>query len=268
MSRSCDDCTRSELLRAAAGRGLPAIEPGMPAPAGAGMSRRSLLLRGAGLALSVYGAGKLDLLGAEQAAAAAGGPSDPVVVQVFMAGGVDTLSFLAPVEDSAYRRLRPHLAVSPGSGPAFAEDPRLHWHPSAGAIAQLHGEGKVAVMPAVGYAHPDQSHFVSRHFYEVGALDPQLRTGWMGRYLDRVGSPDNPLQGLALDNALAPALASARVPVAAVESPSAYSFWARDVWGDVDRLMLEAFADLGRAHAGSADAALRQAGGAAAQAGA
>ncbi len=63
-------------------------------------------------------------------------------------------------------------------------------------------------MPAVGYEHPDQSHFVSRHFYEVGALDPGLSTGWMGRYLDRVGSPDNPLQGLALDSTLAPALAA------------------------------------------------------------
>ena len=31
----------------------------MPAPAGTGLSRRSFLLRSAGLALSVYGAGRL-----------------------------------------------------------------------------------------------------------------------------------------------------------------------------------------------------------------
>ena len=35
-------------------------------------------------------------------------------------------------------------------------------------------------MPAIGYDHPDQSHFNSRHFYEVGALDPRLVTGWLG----------------------------------------------------------------------------------------
>ena len=52
----CDDCTRTDLLRAAAGKGLPAIEPGMPTPAGTGLSRRSFLARSAGLALSVYGA--------------------------------------------------------------------------------------------------------------------------------------------------------------------------------------------------------------------
>src|SRR4051794_35952402 len=152
MRRSCDDCTRSELLRAAAGRGLPAIEPGMPAPAGVGLTRRSMLLRSAGLALSVYGAGRLDVFRAEEAAAAAG-PADAVVVQVFMPGGVDTLSVLAPTEDATYRKLRPTLALPPGAGTAFAEDPRLRWHPSARSIAGLHAEGKVAVMPAVGYTH-------------------------------------------------------------------------------------------------------------------
>ena len=39
---------------ARAGAGLPAIEPGMPTPAGTGLSRRSFLLRSAGLALSIF----------------------------------------------------------------------------------------------------------------------------------------------------------------------------------------------------------------------
>ena len=52
----CRDFTRTQLIRhaaAEAGRGLPAIEPGMPTPAGTGLSRRSFLVRGAGLALAV-----------------------------------------------------------------------------------------------------------------------------------------------------------------------------------------------------------------------
>jgi uncharacterized protein (DUF1501 family) len=265
MAHHCRDYSRAELLRARAGAGLPAIEPGMPAPAGSGLSRRSFLLRSAGLALSVYGAGRLSPLAAEAALAQAG-PAAPVLVQVFLQGGLDSVSFLAPTEDDAYRRLRPKLALPPGTGTAFGEDPRLRWHPSAAAIAGLHGEGKVSVMPAVGYEHPDQSHFVSRHFYEVGALDPRLATGWLGRYLDRVGTPDNPLQGLALDSSLAPALATARVPVAAVSSPAGYDLWARDVWGDVEALMLDAAVRIGAAHA-RGDAAVRQAAGAAVQSG-
>jgi len=82
------------------------------------------------------------------------------------------------------------------------------------------------VFPAIGYDPPDESHFTSRHYWEVGELDAQARSGWMGRYLDIAGDHGNPLQGLSLDYSLAPALASARVPVAAVSSPSDYDFWA------------------------------------------
>ena len=83
----------------------------------------------------------------------------------------------------------------------------------------------MTVLPAVGYDHPDQSHFTSRHFWEVGATDPRLLTGWMGRYLDAVGRADNPLQGLSLTGSLQPSLATAKVPVAAIDGPDQYDFW-------------------------------------------
>ncbi|MDP8943169.1 MAG: DUF1501 domain-containing protein [Actinomycetota bacterium] len=267
--RHCHDFTRGQLLRhaaAEAGRGLPQVEPGMPLPAGTGLTRRSMLMRSAGLALSVYGASRLGLGALEAGVAEAAAPGQPVLVSVFMEGGIDSMSVLAPTGDPLYRKLRPKLALPESQGTAFAEDQRLRWHPSAGGLATLHGEGKVAVLPAVGYDHPDQSHFNSRHFWEVGALDVRGATGWMGRYLDRVGTGENPLQGLALDGRLAPALATARVPVAAVEGPDDYSFWARDVWGEVDGWMLDAFADIGAAHS-ARGAALGGAGEAAMQAG-
>jgi uncharacterized protein (DUF1501 family) len=239
---------------------------GMPPAAGSGLNRRSFLMRGAGLALSVYGGQQLlSLDGLRAGVAQAAAPSDAVIVSVFLEGGIDSLSLLAPVGDPLYRRLRPKLALRDDGLTPFKGDDRLAWHPSAGALASLYGEGKLAVIPAVGYEHPDQSHFTSRHFWEVGALDPHERTGWLGRWLDRVGSPDNPLQGLSLDGRLAPALASARVPVASVSGPEDYAFWARNVWGPIEERMLEAIGELGSAHAGSADLALAQAGGAAAQ---
>ena len=51
----CNDYSRTQLLRRAAaeaGRGLPAIEPGMPMPAGTGLTRRSFVSRASGIALS------------------------------------------------------------------------------------------------------------------------------------------------------------------------------------------------------------------------
>jgi len=101
-------------------------------------------------------------------------------------------------------------------------------------------------MPAIGYTHPDQSHFTSRHFWEVGATDARLASGWMGRYLDHRGTMDNPLQGLSLDYQLQPALASTKVPVASLAAPDEYTFWAPGVWGEVEDRMLETLRVLGR----------------------
>ncbi|HET7554607.1 MAG TPA: DUF1501 domain-containing protein [Gaiellaceae bacterium] len=251
MTRSschhCDEFSRLSLLRrgaAEAGRGLPAIERGMPTPAGTGLDRRGFVAGAFGLALSVYGLGKLKLF-EDGIARAASGPAQPVLVSVFLPGGADSLSVLYPALDPNYKKLRPTLALPESAGPVFAEDTRLHWHPSLQPFATLHAEGKVSVMPAIGYAHPDQSHFTSRHFWEVGATDARLTSGWMGRYLDHHGTNDNPLQGLSLDYQLQPSLASQRVPVASLAAPDQYTFGAPGVWGQVETRMLEALTALG-----------------------
>jgi uncharacterized protein (DUF1501 family) len=225
----CNDYTRSQLLRSAAaeaGRGLPAIEVGMPEPAGTGLSRRSFLSWSAGLALAVYGASKIPLAAFEEGIAQAAA-SDKILVSVFFDGGIDALSVLAPTGDPLYSQLRPNLALAPDAGTEFAEDPTLRWHPSAAGLATLHGEGKVSAFPAIGYDHPDQSHFTSRHYYEIGELDVGFHTGWLGRYIDQVGDEDNPLQGLSMDGSLSPMIATAQRPVAAIDSVDGYDLWSR-----------------------------------------
>jgi uncharacterized protein (DUF1501 family) len=260
---ACDDFSRTSFLKRAAARAgstLPEGRPGAPTPAGAGLDRRQFLVRGAGVLVSVYGASLLDLSALHEGVArAAAGPANPVLVSVFLPGGVDSLSLLAPVGDARYRELRPKLALGDSEGTPFTEDGRLRWHPSAAGFSQLHGEGKVSVMPAVGYEHPDQSHFNSRHFWEVGALDRRLITGWLGRFIDKVGQPDNPLQGLSLDGELSPALATTSMPVSAVNGPGDYDFWAPGVWGDIENWMLEAMPSIAASHSGTRDAGMKQA---------
>src|SRR6185312_13975457 len=172
-------------------------------------------------------------------------PNQPVLVSIFMEGGWDALSVLAPVREARYHELRPTLGKHEGEGVQYTEDERLMWHPRAGGLAELHGEGKVAAFPAIGYDPPDESHFTSRHYWEVGELNTETRSGWMGRYLDIAGAPGNPLQGLSLDYSLAPALATTRVPVAAVSSPSDYSFWAYGLDEPLVEPTMEAFGQLG-----------------------
>ncbi len=81
----------------------------------------------------------------------------------------------------------------------------------------------------------------------------------MGRLLDRIGTPDNPLQGISLDGQLSPALATARNPVAAVDKPEDVGFWTPGAWGPAEELAVGAFTDVGRSPAGSRDPAVAQA---------
>jgi uncharacterized protein (DUF1501 family) len=267
MTRGCNHCdglSRSRLLHRAlaeAGRGLPAIEAGMPLPAGTGLTRQRFLLGSLGAAFAVYGGSRLGLQALEEGiAAAASGPAAPILISVFLEGGADGLSILSPQSDPLYTKLRPQLALSGGT--PLAEDSRLYWHPALGGLQQLYAEKKVTVLPAVGYTHADQSHFTSRHYWEVGATEASLRTGWLGRYLDHIGTKGNPLQGLSLDDTLAPALATAKVPVASISGPDQYGFSSNRVWGQVEQRMLETIGLMGSHHK---DPGLRTAGTIAAQ---
>jgi uncharacterized protein (DUF1501 family) len=209
-------------------------DTGMPLAAGTGLSRRTFLNRSAGLALAVYGGSMLAPRVFEEgiASAAAATPDQRILVSVFLPGGIDALSLLAPTGHSAYAGLRPSLKIAANAADQLAGDPTLQWHPNARPLRDLHAAGKLTVLPAIGYTDPNQSHFTSRHYWEVGELNPAGRVGWMGRFLDRHGAADNPLQGLSLGYDLAPSLAPTTVPVAAVSDPESYDFWTRDVWDD------------------------------------
>jgi uncharacterized protein (DUF1501 family) len=244
----CNDYTRSQLMRKAAaeaGKGLPAIETGMPTPAGTGLSRRSFLSRSAGLALAVYGATKIPLQAFEEGIAYAD-TNGNILVSIFFDGGIDSMSLLAPTGHPQYAGLRPTLAQSPSAGTAFSEDTSLRWAPAAAPLATLHAENKVSVLPAIGYTSPNQSHFTSRHFYEIGELTIGARTGWLGRYVDRTGDDNNPLQGLSLDGSLSPMLATANMPVAAVDDPTDFDMWTHGTGDWVDPQMFNSFHRFGQ----------------------
>jgi len=260
----CEGFSRSQALRRALATGQPRParewDPRMPTPAGAGIDRRRFLLGAAGGLVSVYGAERLGLTGRVlgNGIAEAATTENPVLVSVFLQGGIDALSLLAPAGDPLYIQLRPTLAVPVGAGVPFTEDPQLVWHPSAASFAQLHAAGKVSVLPGIGYSSPDMSHFTSRHYWEVGATDTGLATGWLGRYLDVAGTSTNPLQGLSMDGEMNPTLATAVNPVAAIDKPYDFSLWLNGVWGDVFDWTLDSASALGDAQHHSHDPAIAQ----------
>jgi uncharacterized protein (DUF1501 family) len=188
---------------------------------GAGLSRRQVLGWGLGAGLSIYAARAMPFTRVLEAARAQG-DSGFVLVSVFLPGGMDLLDTLIPLDQyGAYADLRP--AIKQSSDPLAGASVGLHPALTTGAnggIRGLFGQGKIGFLPGIDYANPDLSHFHSRHFWQSGLITRGAASGWLGRWLDRHGTPENPLQGVTMDYGLSPVLRGGTAPVAAVTTPT------------------------------------------------
>ncbi len=200
-----------------------------------GLTRKDLLQRGAGMVLMCSAAAAITPRSIMEAAAAqqAQAPDAPILVSLYLDGGNDGLNTLVPVTDPAYRTLRGSLALDDSQTLALKDTSHFRWHPSLTKLSQLYDQGKVAVLPAVDYANPDQSHFNSVAYWRTGVVGPsQELTGWLGRTMDVLGAPNNPLQAVSISGDLDPVLRSRRAPVGSVYDPGSFNFWIPGVWGD------------------------------------
>jgi uncharacterized protein (DUF1501 family) len=227
---ACDDCRRTEAQR----RSL-ADRP---------VSRRGLLKLGLGATVSLYAASAMPFARVLEAAeaGAASAPEAPVLVNVFVPGGLDLLDTLVPTDDyGRYADLRPRVRVAEplalGSS-GFGAHPALAGGLNGG-LKGLFEAGKLGFVPGIDYADPDLSHFNSRHFWETGVISLKPAPGWLARWVDRHGSPDNPFQGLSMSGALSPVLRGGRSPVAAVQSPDDAQAWVPGVWGEWHERLME-----------------------------
>ena len=240
--RACDDFHRSsEAVR----RSFLA-EPDL--------TRRQILGAGIGAGLALYTTKAMPITRVLEAAAAdaAAAPNAPVLVSVFLPGGVDLLDTLVPLHDyGRYADLHPALRVDgvPLAGTSLGVNPALATG-IGGGIKGLYERGQIGFLPGIDYANPDLSHFHSRHFWETGLITEKAAPGWLGRTLDRTGGADNPLQGVSMGWGLSPVLRARSAPVAAVSSPGDAGFWIRDVWGEPYDAAMAAYGRLGRGRGG------------------
>ncbi len=160
------------------------------------------------------------------ASSATGRYTHTTLVSVFAPGGWDALSLLYPTGDPLYRRLRPEIAFKPGDGPVFESDDRLHWHPQLEPFAKLHGQGWMVFL-AIGYTHPDQSHFVLAPPPGVRVRSIHSSRPSPGARARRDRQRQQRDAGLRLDPTLLPSLATAKMPVATLQNPSDYGFDSR-----------------------------------------
>ena len=199
----CNHC--DELLALAApaprgrrGRARPAGDRAGDAAAGRhGPRRAAVRLARASARRSPSTAARGSALGRfeEGIAAAATAPAQPVLVSIFLDGRRRRALGALAAGRPALPRAAPDARARAGGHAASPRTTACTGIPSLAALAQLYGEGRSRVLPAIGYTNADQSHFTSRHYWEVGATSANLRTGWLGRYLDRVGDDGQPAAG-------------------------------------------------------------------------
>ena len=123
------------------------------------------------------------------------------IVTIFLRGGMDGLTALAPIGDDEYHKNRPTIKVSN----SLALDGFFGLHPSLAALHPLYKEGKLAPLHAVGSLDQSRSHFEAMALMERGAAsDPaSIPSGWVARYLSALPEDNpSPLRGVAFNTIL------------------------------------------------------------------
>ncbi len=159
--------------------------------------------------------------------ALAQGPRSRNLVVLFLAGGNDALSTLVPYNDPAYYSRRPTLAIAPGEVLPIGTDTGgnvLGLHPRLAGLRALYDQGRLAIIQRTGYENSSRSHFTGTDIWGTANPFNPATTGWLGRYLDTLPSPVDPLIAWDAQREVPRALVSEHVRVPAIPSVTTYTY--------------------------------------------
>lgn len=113
--------------------------------------------------------------------------SDNILVFVFQRGGIDGLSFLAPLDGHAdrgnYEALRSNGTMIPSID---LQSLSGGWglHPAAAPLVDLWTNNSLAIVQAAGLPWANRSHFEAERYIELGTPGNRFTTtGWLTRHL-------------------------------------------------------------------------------------
>ncbi len=158
------------------------------------VSRRKFLQLGAVGTGTILGGSVLTHL--QALAAPPVGADEGILVMVYLSGGNDPLNTFVPYTENDYLNARPNMSLSPGNSNPLRNclplDDKHAFHAALPNIKAMYEQGKVNILPGIGFTGQDQSHFNSLALYQQGwAGKNLLPTGWIGRYLDLLPEPAN-----------------------------------------------------------------------------
>jgi uncharacterized protein (DUF1501 family) len=148
------------------------------------------------------------------------------LVVLYLGGGNDSLSMLIPYNDPFYRVRRPTLGVPAGQVLQIGTDPSrvaLGLHPRLTGLKQIFDQGRLALIQRTGYENQSRSHFLGTDIWSTADPNNPQALGWVGRYLDTLPSPIDPLAGWNTTGTL-PRVLQARASVPSIANAAGYSF--------------------------------------------
>ena len=161
-----------------------------------GLSRRGLLAAAgiAGAATLLDGPGR-------RYAFAAGAPVGDTLICVFLRGGIDGLSAVAPIGDPSYAARRPTIAVPPDE--ALRLDRMFGLHPRMAPLKPVWDRKDLAIVVAAGDPDGTRSHFDAEDAMERGvAGGDSVFTGWIDRHFTSRAQGQPAFPSVAIGNRL------------------------------------------------------------------
>jgi uncharacterized protein (DUF1501 family) len=155
-------------------------------------------------------------------------------VVLYLSGGNDALSMLVPYNDPFYYSRRPTLAVPAGQVLQVGSDSSrvpLGLHPRLTGLKQIFDQGRLALVQRTGYENQSRSHFLGTDIWSTADPNNPQALGWLGRYLDALPSPVDPLIGWNTTASL-PHVLAGRTAVPAIANPAGYAFASPNSGGE------------------------------------
>jgi uncharacterized protein (DUF1501 family) len=149
------------------------------------------------------------------------------LVVLYLSGGNDALSMLIPYADPFYAGRRPNIQIPAANVLQIGTDSssvRLGLHPRLTGLKQIFDGGRLALIQRTGYANQSRSHFQGTDIWSTADPANPSALGWVGRYLDTLPAPIDPLTGWNTTRDLPHVLASGHSAVPAIPNPATYSF--------------------------------------------
>ena len=149
------------------------------------------------------------------------------LVVLYLSGGNDALSMLVPYNDPFYYSRRPTIGVPAGQVLQIGTDSSraaLGLHPRLTGLKQIFDQGRLALIQRTGYENQSRSHFLGTDIWSTADPNNSQALGWVGRYLDSLPSPVDPLVGWNTTRELPRVLQANRVAVPAIPNAAQYSF--------------------------------------------